>query len=168
LYLTGLVAGELGHLFIMPSETVLYGASGGAAAILIGYATILPELDLISWRCRFFTFRFTAKHFACAIIFLCLVMLIVDRHGALVHSAIPGGLTAGWLYVHLLGFGHPSWLQRKLWQRRSAAERIDRMTPSEFIEQQIDPLLDKISRSGLGSLSRAERRLLARTREKVG
>jgi membrane associated rhomboid family serine protease len=83
LYLAGLVAGELGHLFLMPSETVLYGASGGAAAILIGYATILPELDLISWRCRFFTFRFTAKHFACAIIFICLLMLIVARHGTL-------------------------------------------------------------------------------------
>ncbi|HST30499.1 MAG TPA: rhomboid family intramembrane serine protease [Chthoniobacterales bacterium] len=167
LFATGAVAGEFGHLFLMPRETVLYGASGGVAAILIAYATILPELDLISWRCRFFAFRFTAAHFAYAITFLSLVMLMVDRHGALIHSAIPGGLAAGWLYVHLLGFGHPSWLQRKLRQRRAAAERIDRMTSSEFIEQEIDPLLDKISRNGVGSLSRAERRLLARTREKI-
>lgn len=168
LFVSGAVAGEFGHLFLMPRDTVLYGASGGAAAILISYATILPELDLISWRCRFFAVRFTAKHFAYTTIFLSLVMLMVDRHGALIHSAIPGGLIAGWLYVHLLGFGHPSWLQRKLGQRRAKTERIDRMTSSEFIEQEIDPLLDKISRSGIGSLSRAERRLLARTREKIG
>jgi membrane associated rhomboid family serine protease len=168
LFVSGAVAGELGHLFLMPRDSVLYGASGGAAAILIAYATILPELDLISWRCRFFGFRFTAKHFACAAIFLSLVMLVVDRRGALIHSAIPGGLAAGWLYVHLLGFGHPSWLQQKLGQWRAAAERINRMTADEFIEQEIDPLLDKISRSGIGSLSRAERRLLARTREKIG
>ena len=168
LFLSGAIAGEFGHLFLMPSETVLYGASGGTAALIVAYAIILPELDLISWRCRFFKIRFTAKHFAFVVTFLSLVMLMVDRHGALIHSAIPGGLAAGWLYVHLLGFGLPSWLERKIWQRRQAAERIDRMTRSEFIQHEIDPLLEKISRDGIGSLSRAERRLLARTREKVG
>ena len=167
LFLSGAIAGEFGHLFLMPSDTALYGASGGAAALIIAYATILPELELVSWKCRFFGVRFTAKHFAYAVTFLSLVMLMVDRHGGLIHSAIPGGLAAGWLYVHLLGFGLPSWLERKLWQRRLAAERIDRMTRSEFIEQEIDPLLEKISRKGIGSLSRAERRLLSRTREKV-
>ena len=167
LFLSGTFAGEFGHLFLMPPETVLYAASGGVAAIIIAYATILPELELIPWQCRFFAIRFTAKHFAYAVIFLGLVMLMVDRHGALIHSAILGGSASGWLYVHLLGYGHPSWVQRKLSQRRSAAERIDRMTSSEFIEQEIDPLLDKISRNGIGSLTWAERRLLARSREKV-
>lgn len=168
LFLSGAIAGELGHLFLMPPDTVLYGASGGAVALIVAYATILPELELISRKFRRFKIRFTAKHFACVITFVSLVMLMVDRHGTLVHSAIPGGLVAGWLYVHLLGFGLPSWLERKLWQRRLAAERINRMTQTEFIEQEIDPLLEKISRSGISSLSRAERRLLARTREKVG
>jgi hypothetical protein len=41
------------------------------------------------------------------------------------------------------------------------------MTPEEFIAQEIDPLLDKISRQGMGSLTRAERRLLAKAREKI-
>jgi membrane associated rhomboid family serine protease len=168
LFLSGAIAGEFGHLFLLPVDTALYGASGGVAAIVIAYATILPELEFISWKWRFFQLRFTAKHFAWAVAFLSLVMLMVDRHGALIHSAIPGGLVAGWLYVHLLGFGLPSWLERRLWQRRLAAERIDRMTRTEFIEQEIDPLLEKISRNGIDSLSRAERRLLARTREKVG
>ena len=45
---------------------------------------------------------------------------------------------------------------------------LERMTRNEFIENEIDPLLDKISRSGIGSLSRAERRVLARARDKVG
>jgi hypothetical protein len=83
------------------------------------------------------------------------------------HSAIPGGLVAGWLYANLLGFGHTSWLQRLLHRRREAAERIQRMTPTEFIEQEIDPLLEKIARNGMQSLTRSERRILARAREKV-
>jgi len=168
LFLIGAVGGELGHLFLMPSDTVLYGASGGVAAILIAYATILPELELVRWSWRFFVLRIKAKHIAYAATFLSLVMLLVDRHGALIHSAIPGGLAAGWLYVHLLGFGHPSWLQRKLWRRRAMAGRIERMPLSEFIETEINPLLDKISRKGIRSLTRAERRILARVREKTG
>ena len=168
LFLSGAIGGELGHLFLMPSETALYATSGGVVAVLIAYATILPELDLFAWRSKFFNLHLNATHLVYAVTFLSLVMLMVDRHGTVIHSAIPGGLFAGWLYANLLGFGHPSWLQRKLAERRAAAQRLDRMTPSEFLEEQIDPLLEKISRTGIESLTRAERRILARAREKVG
>lgn len=47
-----------------------------------------------------------------AIFVLSLLMLIVDREGPVTHSAIPGGLAAGWLYSNLLGFGRTSWLER--------------------------------------------------------
>jgi len=67
----------------------------------------------------------------------------------------------------MLGFGRPSILQRALSQRRAEAERHNAMTPEEFIAQEIDPLLEKISRDGMGSLTRAERRLLTKAREKI-
>jgi membrane associated rhomboid family serine protease len=168
LFLSGAIGGELGHLFLMPSETLLYAASGGVAAVLIAYATILPELDLIAWRIFRFSVHLKAKHVAGALLFLSLVMLAIDRNGAVMHSAIPGGLAAGWLYANLLGFGHASWLRRLLKRRREAAERVQRMTPAEFIEHEIDPLLEKISRKGMQSLTKAERRLLFQAREKVG
>jgi membrane associated rhomboid family serine protease len=167
LFLSGAIGGEFGHLFLMPADTLLYAASGGVAAVTVAYATILPELDLIAWRLPVFPLHIKAKHLAHALTFMSLVMLMVDRHGAVIHSAIPGGLAGGWLYAHLLGFGHPSWLQRKLSRRRAVAERLERMTPGEFIEREIDPLLEKISRTGIHSLTRAERRLLTRAREKV-
>jgi membrane associated rhomboid family serine protease len=168
LFLSGAIAGELGHLFLMPSETVLYAASGGVAAVIIAYATILPEMDLFAWRTRFFFLHVNATHFVYTITFLSLVMLMVDRNGAVIHSAIPGGLIAGWLYANLLGYGHPSWLQRKLAERRAAAQRLERMSGAEFLELEINPLLEKISRSGIDSLTRAERQILACAREKIG
>jgi len=168
LFLSGAIGGELGHLFLMPSETILYAASGGVAAVLIAYATILPELDLITWRVFRFSFHLKAKHAAVAISLLSLVMLLIDRHGAVVHSAIPGGLAAGWLYSNLLGFGHASWLRRFSQRRRDAAERVQRMSREEFIELEINPVLEKISRKGIQSLNRAERRALAQASEKVG
>lgn len=168
LFVSGAIGGELGHLFLMPSETILYAASGGVAAVLIAYATILPELDLVAWRISRFSFHLKAKHAAVAISLVSLVMLVIDRHGAVIHSAIPGGLAAGWLYSNLLGFGHPSWLRRLFQKRRDTAERVQRMSREEFIEMEINPVLEKISRSGMQSLTRAERRVLAQAREKVG
>jgi len=167
LFVSGAIGGELGHLFVMPSQTLLYAASGGVAAVLIAYATILPELDLIAWRLGRFAFHVKAKHVATAMLFLSVAMLVIDRRGAVIHSVIPGGLAAGWLYANLLGFGHASWMRRILRRRREAAERVERMSATEFIKQEIDPLLEKISRNGMQSLSRAERRLLAQAREKV-
>src|SRR5207302_11217031 len=61
LFLSGAIGGELGHLFLMPSETLLYAASGGTAAVAIAYATILPELDLVAWGQSRFSFHLKAK-----------------------------------------------------------------------------------------------------------
>jgi membrane associated rhomboid family serine protease len=167
LYVTGGFAGELGHLFLMPPQTILFAASGGVAALLMAYATILPELDVIQWRSRWFPLHLKAKHAAGMIFLFSLFLFLVDRSSVVFYSAIPGGVAAGWLYANLLGFGHTSWLRRFLRRRRDAAERLRRMSREQFIEQEIDPLLEKIARRGMQSLTRAERRILELVREKV-
>jgi hypothetical protein len=58
-------------------------------------------------------------------------------------------------------------LQRALHQRRAEAERYRTMSPGQFIAEEVDPLLDKISREGIASLTRSERRLLAKAGEKI-
>ena len=167
LYLAGSFAGELGHLFLMPSSCVLFAASGGVAAVLAAYATILPELELTSTLFFVVPLRLKAKHLAYGAFVLALVLVCIDRHGTVVHSAYLGGCAAGWLYAHLLGFGRPSVLQRLISQRRATAERYQQMGAEQFMIEEIDPLLEKISRAGLKSLTRAERRILARGREKI-
>ena len=159
LYVAGAIAGELGHLFMMPSETVLFAASGGIAAVLMAYATILPELELVM--------RIRAKHVAYVAVVASALLVVLDRSGTVTHSAYLGGCAAGWLYAHLLGFGRPSFLQRALYQRKATAERYRQMNAEQFIAEEVDPLLEKISREGINSLTRAERRVLARAREKL-
>ncbi len=166
LFLSGAVAGELGHLFLMPSDTVLYAASGGVAAVLAAYATILPALDVMSRPIPLTGLRVKPKHLAFAVVSVAGLLLLIDRSGAVVHSALLGGCGAGWLYAHLLGFGRPSRLQLALQRRRATVERREQMTASEFVELEVDPLLEKISRRGIGSLTRGERRLLCQAREK--
>lgn len=165
LYLTGTLAGELGHLFLMPESSALLAASGGPAAVVVAYAAILPELELTSL--FVLPIRLKAKHLGYGAFALATAGVIFDRTATVAHSSFLGGCIAGWFYAHLLGFGRPSILQRALSQRRTETERLRAMSPEQFIAEEIDPLLDKISREGMASLSRAERRLLAKAREKI-
>ena len=166
LYLCGGIAGELGHLFLMPSSTVLFAASGGVAAVMMAYATILPELELASTT-LFVPLRIKAKYLAYGAVVIGLIFVIIDRYGHVTHSAYLGGCAAGWLYAHLLGFGRPSVVQRALHQRKASAERYRHMNAEQFIAEEVDPLLEKISREGMQSLTRSERRTLAMAREKL-
>lgn len=167
LYLSGAIAGELGHLFLLPSTTVLFAASGGVAAVVTAYATILPELELTAMMFFIVPIRLKAKHIAYGALALAAILVFIDRNGVVVHSAYLGGGAAGWLYAHLLGFGRPSFLQRLMRHHQLEAERLDHMTTAELMAFEIDPLLEKISRDGLFSLTRSERRALARARMKI-
>jgi membrane associated rhomboid family serine protease len=167
LYLAGAIGGEFSHLFLMPAGSVLFGASGGVAAVVVAYATILPELELISTKILNARLRLKAKHVGCAAAGFAVVFLCINRSGAVGHGDYLGGCIAGWLYANLLGFGRPSVLQRVLRQRRVAAERYRQLTPDQIIAEEIDPLLEKISRCGMKSLTRTERRILARAHQRI-
>ena len=70
------------------------------------------------------------------------------------------------MYIKSLGYGaQPRWLQ--WWQsaketlrprRRTHVERP--LSGEEFIREQVDPILDKISRERMQSLTRRERKIL--------
>jgi membrane associated rhomboid family serine protease len=167
LYLAGAVGGELGHLFLMPSTSVLFAASGGAAAVLVAYSTILPEMELTSLIFPVLPMRLKAKHLAYGAFVIAILGVTLDRSGAVTHSAYLGACVAGWLYAHLLGFGRPSILQRTLQQRRTEVDRYRTMSSDQFISEEVDPILEKISREGMQSLTWSERRTLAMAQEKI-
>ena len=167
LYLAGAVAGELGHLFLMPATSVLFAASGGVAAVVVTYAIILPELELTSMILLLIPVRLKAKYLAWGAFAIAIWGVTLDRGGTVAHSAYLGGIVAGWIYAHLLGFGRVSILQRKVRQRHTETERYRAMSPEQFISEEVDPILEKISREGLQSLTWSERRTLARAQEKI-
>lgn len=167
LYLFGAFTGELGHLFLMPSDCVLFAASGGVAAIFVAYATILPELEVTTLLLFMIPLRLKVRRLAQIALIGALVLLVFDRSGTVGHGAFLGGAVAGWFYAHLLGFGRTSFLQRLLRQRRLEAARLRSLSADQFVVEEIDPLLEKISQRGLASLSRRERRMLEQAREKM-
>ncbi len=66
-----------------------------------------------------------------------------------------------------MGLGRTSVLQRHLQQRRAAAARHEQLSIDELMNEEIDPLLERISVCGLVSLTRKERRSLCKAREKI-
>lgn len=167
LYLFGAFSGELGHLFLMPSNCVLFAASGGVAAVFVAYATILPELEMTTLLLFMVPVRLKMRRLAQIALVGAGVLLLFDRSGAVGHSAFLGGAIAGWFYARLLGFGRTSLMQRILRQRRLQAARLKSLSADQFVAEEIDPVLEKISQRGLASLSRRERRLLEQAREKM-
>jgi hypothetical protein len=77
------------------------------------------------------------------------------------------GAGIGWLYVRFLGFGKQlpgeamfrSWLEKR--------RQIDRMPARRYITEFVDPILDKIRSEGIHRLTRAERRILRKARQKA-
>ena len=167
LYLFGAFSGELGHLFLMPADCVLFAAGGGVAAIFAAYATILPELEVTTLLLFMVPVRLKLRRLGQIALFAAVALLLLDRTGSVGHSSFLGGALAGWFYAHLLGFGRTSPFQRIMHRRRVEAARLRSLNAEQFVAEEIDPLLEKISRRGLASLSRRERRLLEQAREKM-
>jgi membrane associated rhomboid family serine protease len=77
------------------------------------------------------------------------------------------GAGIGWIYARFLGFGKQlpgeaifrSWLIRR--------RQIARMPPRQYVTEFVDPILDKIHTEGMGRLSRSERRILRKARQKA-
>ena len=164
-FLGGFVGGVL-QLLIDP-EIRLLGASAGVCSVLLAFTTMLPELEITALIFFVIPVRMRAKWLGRAVIWSSIFFAVTPFGGNVGHVAHLGGAVLGWFYTRRLGFGGPFWPQRFFRDRRRARERQERMDPKEFISQEIDPILDKIAKEGIHSLTRAERRILELGREKI-
>lgn len=166
-YFGGGLLGGVAQVLLAAPGVPLMGASAGVCAVLIAFTTILPEIEITTLLFFIIPVRMRAKYLALGLVgiegFLALSGLLPH----ISHVAHLGGCAFGWLYVKQLGFGNPLRIQKYVFEKRRRAERQARMSPAQFISEEIDPILDKISREGIHSLTRAERRILEKGREKI-
>jgi membrane associated rhomboid family serine protease len=146
---------------------VVMGASACVMAVFIAFTTTLPELELTLLLFFVIPVHIRARHLAQATVGLSVLFLVTHTLPDICHWAHIGGCLFGWLYVKQLGYGNPLRIQKYLFEKRQQAERVERMSPQQFITEEIDPILEKISRDGIRSLTRNERRILEKGREKI-
>ncbi len=136
------------------------GFSAPAAAVLAAYSTIMPELEQRLNVFFVIPLRFRAKFYAIAVLALAAVCLLTHTPTSVGPAGILLGCVLGWAWAKQLGFGNPLWIQRMVFERRQRESRLTRMNAAEFVTLEVDPVLDKITRSGIESLTRAERKVL--------
>ena len=162
---SGLLAGLINCAAFPKVATAGYSAT--AAAIFAAYATILPELEQRFANLLPAPLRIRAKHVAGALVVGCVLLIVTRSLLEIGPAGILFGSVAGWWFARHLGFGNAFWFQRRRMEARQRALRRMRMSPEEFVVNEIDPILEKISRDGVGSLTRAERKILEEGRGKL-
>jgi membrane associated rhomboid family serine protease len=165
MYFLGGIVGGVGQIF--SSQVPVCGASAGVCAVLIAFTTILPEFEVTLLVFFVIPVRLRAKYVGWLVAGGAAAMAIFRWMPDIAHVAHLGGCLVGWVYARQLGFGNPWWIQRRMMERRQREERLDRMSPDQYMTEEIDPILDKIAREGIRSLSRHERRILERGRDKI-
>ena len=160
---SGIVAGVA--FLAISAHGLLLGAGPAVCAIIVGCTTILSEFPMILP----FGIRFRYKYAGWTLI-LALAGYGLFGGGASAHStalANLSGAAVGWFYVRILGFGSP--LPGEMAVRRRLAERaqLRRLPLRIYLSTYVDPILEKIHRDGIRSLSRAEKQLLRQARQKV-
>lgn len=166
LFLVANLVGGATAYALQPQEGVL-GASSAAAAVLAAYATIFPEMELRGKLFYAIPVCFYPKHLVILTVTLAACALGFGWAGEVGPAGILVGTGLGWLWARSFGFGRPFWFQRAAEERRVTERRQERMTSEEFIACEVDPILEKIARTGMRSLTRAERRVLERAKAKM-
>lgn len=163
---TGVGAGIITYLFGINARVFVTGASGAIFGILVAYAMMFPNRIILA----FFIIPMRAWQF---VIIFGLITLMASisggRGGGIAHNAHLGGLGIGFLYMRYGERVKYYWRGMKQgWQDSQQRHEARRETESqEYIRREIDPILDKISRSGIHSLTRKEKKKLKDARDRL-
>jgi membrane associated rhomboid family serine protease len=166
LYLgAGLAGAALWLLFNFNSAATVLGASAAVLGCVIAFATLFPDREVTLLVFFVLPVTLRARYLALIAIALDIVPLLQGAGTNVAHLAHLGGAAFGYFYIKQLGYGTtPRWLLRlqsvtaRLKPRPRPTPR--NMSSEEFIREQIDPILDKIAREGMQSLTRRERKIL--------
>lgn len=180
----GIMQGTLGLMFPAHFGGVTMGASAGVSALLAMFCLIhrhaVIRLMLI--------LPVKAFHVLIGSLAIATFFVLVPSNDGVAHAAHLGGMLAAiGYYQYIMGRERRlfNWrpyadvaprptratrvrAERKpKWKRQAHAPEPD-VSPTEFISREVDPILDKISKNGIQSLTPEERQVLERARSKMG
>jgi len=181
LYLGSILVGGLTWLSVSftHSNGVLLGASAAVYGLLTVYACFFPNRPITFL--LFFIVPVTVKPKVLVLIFLSiatfgLLFLEIPGHGGVAHSAHLGGMLAGWLYFRYVhnrvgeraptrpNIEVPQWFRRRKSAPKTTSYTVN-VAQAGDVRQEVDRILDKINRSGFGSLTDREKKILDEARD---
>jgi membrane associated rhomboid family serine protease len=169
-FMAGIFGAALWFAFNFHSYVPVIGASAAVLGCVIAFATLFPDREVTLLVFFVLPVSLKARYLALVAIAFDVVPLLQGTDGGVAHLAHLGGAAFGYLYIKQLGYGTtPRWL---LWIQNMTARLKPRPRPSprnmsseEFVREEVDPILDKIAREGMQSLTRRERKILESAKE---
>jgi membrane associated rhomboid family serine protease len=166
-----LLGGIVGGLFFIiasnflfnASTNVLIGASASITAILVGLATKVPNYEI---NIRFIGY---VKLWIIALIWIAISFVSIPSANSGGQIAHLGGAFFGFIYTYLTERNLlPKWRKKNTLKTvyKKSDYGLSKHQKDRLHQQKVDYLLDKISKSGYNSLSKAEREFLARASKK--
>jgi membrane associated rhomboid family serine protease len=180
----GIIGGLVQMLFalLLPSfDGAVVGASAGASGLVAAFA-ILHWEERFSLLIYFIPVNMTGKTLLAVSLVLAFLGMLTPNSG-IANAAHLGGILTGGFYLRLFIQGQwPRWkfpVRRSaprelavkragkgtLW--RSPADKPDDESTDEFLKNEVDPILEKISAHGIHSLTAREREILEKARSRM-
>ena len=170
-------------------EAGVVGASAGIFGLIAAFAMVFWDREITFLIMFIIPVRMRAKYLLIALAVIG-VLGIISKEGGIAHGAHLGGMIWGVLFV-LLFIQGGTWNGAEPWWRRlkdrftvrrernvvttdggaraySHGDGSDETVKEvDYVETEIDPILDKISREGIHSLSDRERAILEQARKRM-
>lgn len=180
-YFLGVISGGLAYILsynifpvFLESALPLVGASAGVMAVLIFVCTYLPNQEI-----RLFVFNIKLWYIGAAFVLMDLIQIPYSNSGG--HIAHLGGALLGYFYARQLtegrdiGAGFSKFVDgltntfkskekkgplKTVYKNKTTVRSSNSKREKDSNQRQIDDILDKISKSGYESLSKAEKDFL--------
>jgi membrane associated rhomboid family serine protease len=114
LYIACAVAGGLAQLLLEGGSSLLLGASGAVCGVILAFATIFPEAQIVMLLFFVVPLRFRAKYLGWGLTGSSLLFFLVGFEPWIGHAAHLGGCVTGYLLARLNGYGVPTAPERLL------------------------------------------------------
>jgi membrane associated rhomboid family serine protease len=157
-FFCGIGAGLCSWVTALHSSIPVIGASGAIFGVLVAYAMMFPETVIL----LFFIFPMKIKHAVLALAGINLLGALSSTSAGVAYFAHLGGGLFGYLYLK------NEWVRRQIssWNpatlnlRRRRKNKSKEQIAEQGLEQEVDRILDKISKYGMDSLNRKEKEIL--------
>jgi membrane associated rhomboid family serine protease len=154
------------ELFGLKQYIPMVGASAGLFGLIAAFALMFPERNLTVFLFFVFPITVSAKVLLTVSAVISVLGVIIDTSNV-AHGAHAGGMVGGWLMLRVFAR-----------RARYEPEDIEVLPPpqkappvfkseTDFVSKEVDPILEKISRHGIQSLTASERKTLDEARKKM-
>lgn len=176
LYLVSALAGNLlWYLFNFGNQgAAVLGASGAVVGVIMATAMIMPDIQVLM---LFFPIPIKLKTMAIVYVILEILMAGSGSANSIAYLAHIGGFIGGWLFMEFFGRKYVSWhpLDSLFGSRKQGNEpppgwtstSYKAYTKSSVSKSDVDRVLDKLSRTGVNSLTEEEMDILRKAREQM-